>query len=164
MWTLYFCHVLSFFFHLFFLTYSQPSQIGCLPYFYTWCYPSANLECRSETCCTQLAGNAGPKNCQTITIWAPSHNFGTYRQSEKNLLSSNISPIWPYNIVNFCLLAAEIVSLVWGTSANFNGFRVLAAFLHGALVLGISETLRRWTEGVTYIWQGGHHVGHSPTF
>jgi len=33
----------------------QPSQIGCLPYFHTWCGLSANLECRSETCCTGLA-------------------------------------------------------------------------------------------------------------
>jgi len=24
-------------------------------------WPSANLECRSETCCTRLAGNSGPK-------------------------------------------------------------------------------------------------------
>jgi len=47
-----------------------------------------------------------------------------------NLLSSNISPTCPYNMVNFGLLAAEIVSLVWGTPANFNGFRVLAALLH----------------------------------
>ena len=28
-------------------------------------------------------------------------------------------------MVNFGPLAAEIVSLVWGTPANFNGFRVL---------------------------------------
>ena len=28
-------------------------------------------------------------------------------------------------------LAAEILSLVWGTPTNFNGFRVLAALLHG---------------------------------
>jgi len=28
---------------------------------YTWCGYSANLECRSEMCCTRLAGNAGPK-------------------------------------------------------------------------------------------------------
>jgi len=28
--------------------------------------------------------------------------------------------------MNFCLLAAEAVSLVWGTPANFNRFRVLA--------------------------------------
>ena len=32
-------------------------------------------------------------------------------------------------MVNFGLLAAEIVSLVWGTPANFNGFHVLAALL-----------------------------------
>jgi len=50
---------------------------------------------------------------------------------EKNLLSSSISSTCPYNMVNFGLLAAEIVSLVWGTPANFNGFRVLAALLHG---------------------------------
>jgi len=45
--------------------------------------------------------------------------------------------------MKFGLLAAEIVSLVWGTPVNFNGFRVLAALLHGTLVLGVSETLRR---------------------
>jgi len=36
-------------------------------------------------------------------------------------------------MVNFGPLAAEIVSLVWGTPDNFNGFRVLAALLHGTL-------------------------------
>ena len=36
-----------------------------------------------------------------------------------------------HNMVNFGLLAAEIVSGVWGTPATFNGFRVLAALLHG---------------------------------
>jgi len=36
-------------------------------------------------------------------------------------------------MVNFDRQAAEIVSLVWGTPANFNGFRVLAALLHGTL-------------------------------
>jgi len=43
-------------------------------------------------------------------------------------------------MVNFGPLAAEIVSLVWGTPGNFNGFRVLAALLHGTLVVGISQT------------------------
>jgi len=32
---------------------------------------------------------------------------------------------------------------VWCTPANFNGFRVLAAFLYGTLVVGVSQTLRR---------------------
>ena len=32
------------------------------------------------------------------------------------------------------------------------------------LVVGVNQTLRRWTEGATYIWQGDHQVGHWPTF
>jgi len=46
-------------------------------------------------------------------------------------------------MVNFGLLAVKILSLVWGTPANFNGFRVLAALLHGTLLVCVSETLRR---------------------
>ena len=67
-------------------------------------------------------------------------------------------------MVNFGQLTAEIGSEVWGTPANFNGFRILAALLHGTLVVGVIQTLRRLTEGTTYIRQGGHHVGHWPTF
>jgi len=67
-------------------------------------------------------------------------------------------------MANFGLLATEIVSLVWGTPANFNGFRVLAALLHGTLVVGVSETAAlnrgRHLRGATYIQQGGHHDGH----
>jgi len=63
-----------------------------------------------------------------------------YRQSEKNLLSSNISPTCPRNMVNFGPLAAKILLLVWGTPDNFNGFRVLAALQHGILVMGVSQT------------------------
>ena len=58
----------------------------------------------------------------------------------KNMLSSNISSTCAHNMVNFGPLAAEIVSLVWGTPGNFNGFRVLAALLHGTLVVGVSQT------------------------
>jgi len=87
-----------------------------------------------------------------------------YRQSEKNLLNSNTSSTCPDNMVNFSPLTAEICWQVWGIPANFNGFRILAALLHGTLVVGVSQTLQRSTEGATYIWQGGHHVGHWPTF
>ena len=86
-----------------------------------------------------------------VVIWAPWHNFvglyhpneGTYRQSEKNMLNSNVSPTCPHNMVNFGPLVAEIRWRVWGTPAHFNGFRVLAALLHGTLVVGASQTLRR---------------------
>jgi len=43
-------------------------------------------------------------------------------------------------MVNIGPLAAEIVSLVWGTLDNFNGFHVLSALLHGTLVVGVSQT------------------------
>jgi len=129
-------------------------QQHCLPYFYTWCDPSANLECRSEICCTQLAENAAPKK---ITKNSPSgHHRATLSgyvfatkaciDNRKNLLNSNISLTCPYNMVNFGPLAAESVSLVWCMPANFNGLCVLGALLHGTLVLGISETLQHWTE------------------
>jgi len=63
--------------------------------------------------------------------------------NRKNLLSSNISSRCPHNMVNFGLLAAEIDPVVWDTPANFNGFRVLAALLHGSHVVSVSQTLRR---------------------
>jgi len=83
---------------------------------------------------------------------------------KKNLLSSNVSSTCPNNMVNFAPLAAEIGPVVWGTLANSNGFHILAALLHDTVVVGVSQTLRRWTEGATYIRQGDHHVGHWPTF
>ena len=52
---------------------------------------------------------------------------------------------------------------------------ILAALLHGTPAAGVNQTFRRTTtrnritqlsqtEGATYIRQGGHHVGHRPTF
>jgi len=49
----------------------------------------------------------------------------------------------PHNMVNFGLLAAEIVSGVWGTPATFNGFRILAVLLHSSQVVSGSQTLWR---------------------
>jgi len=82
---------------------------------------------------------------QKIAIWAPLHVFATNSRIEnrKKVLNSNTSSTCPHNMANFGPLAAEIVSLVWGTLANFNGFLVLAALLHGTLVVGVSQTLRR---------------------
>jgi len=47
------------------------------------------------------------------------------------LLSSNMSSTCPDNMVNFGPIAAEIGLPLWGTPPNLNGFRVLAALLHG---------------------------------
>ena len=40
-----------------------------------WCVLSANLECRSEMCCTWLAKIQDTKMTQKIAISVPSHNF-----------------------------------------------------------------------------------------
>jgi len=49
---------------------------------------------------------------------------------------------------------------------------ILAVLLHGTRVVGISQTAacykewnyRTFAVGATYIWLGGCHVGHQPTF
>jgi len=126
----------------------------------------------SEMCGTRLAANTGRKKV------AKNRHLGTIAQLcraiswqlrhlstiGKKLLNSNISSTYPVNMVNFGPLRAEIRWRVWGTPANFNGFRVLAALLHGTLVVGVSKTLRRWTEGAISIRQGSDDVGHWPTF
>jgi len=62
-------------FYLFFPRLIWEPQIGCLPYFHTWCGLSANLECRSEMC-----GKA--YRTQKLAIWASFHNFvGLYLQN-----------------------------------------------------------------------------------
>jgi len=43
-------------------------------------------------------------------------------------------------MVNLGLLAAEIYWRVWGTPAHFNWFCVVAALLHGTVVVGVSQT------------------------
>jgi len=127
---------------------SQWPQIGCLPYFRTWCGPSANLECRSEMCCTRLAGNTGRKKSpfwhHRTTCRAMSSELRHVSTIGKNLLNSNTSSTRPDNMVKvkFGPLTAEICWRVRGTPVNFNGFRVLAALLHGTLVVGVSQTLR----------------------
>jgi len=88
---------------------------------------------------------------QKIAILAPSHILSGHifateaciDNRKKHLLNSNTSSTCPDNMVNLRLLTAEICWQVWGIPANFNGFRVLAALLHGTLVLGVSQTLRR---------------------
>jgi len=41
------------------------------------------------------------------------------------------------------LIADEIGPVAWSTPANFNGFRVFVVLLHGTLVVGVRQTLRR---------------------
>jgi len=118
--------------------------------------------------CTRLAGIAGRKKSPSRhhRTNLSGYIFATKARIDnrkKNLLQQYL-PTRPHHMVNFGPLAAEICWRVWGTPANFNGFCILASLLHGTLVVGVSQTLRRQTEGATYIRLGGHHVGHWLTF
>jgi len=100
-------------------------------------------------CCTWLAENTGrqkaSKICHLGTVaqlcWAISLQRRHVSTIGKKLLSSNISSTRPHDMVNFGPLAAEIVSLVWGTPSNFNGFRVLAALLQRLRSTEANQTL-----------------------
>jgi len=115
----------------FFLIFSSPNLSGRRLDVYHTSTHSVNLECRSETCCTRLAENTARKKITKKSpsghhpITMSSYIFATKAciDNRKKLLSSNISSTRSHNVVNFGPLAAEICWRVWGTPANFNGFR-----------------------------------------
>jgi len=113
---------------------------------------------------TQKVSKKSPSGHHRTTFSGYIFATKAHINNRKKNLSSSISSRCPHNIANFCPLAAEIDPVVWGTPANFNGFRVLAVLLHGTLVVVVSQTLRCSTGGATYIRQGDHHVRHWPTF
>jgi len=121
----------------------------------------------SEMCCTRLAENTGCKNyaksCYLRTIaqrcQAISSQLRHILTIGKNLLNINISSKCPHNIVNFGPLAAEISWQLWGTSANFNGFRALASLLHRRHSMEVNRTLHDvWASPgvIHYIYIFGH--------
>ena len=145
-----------------------PSLISAVTdWMYTWRGLSANLECRSEMCCVRLAGNAGPKSRHLSTIAelcrAISSQLRHISTIGKKFVKQQCFPTCP------CYGELRPTS-GWDLLASlrhpckFQQICVLAALLHGTLVVDVSQTLRHWTEGATYIQQGGHHIGHWPTF
>jgi len=96
--------------------------------------------------CTRLAGNTGrkksPKNCHLGTIAqlcrAVSLQLTRVSTIGKKVVKQQY--LLHVLVVNFGPLTAEIGSGVWGTPTNFNGFCVLAALLHGTLVVSVIQT------------------------
>jgi len=117
-----------------------------------WCGLSANLECRSERCCTHLAANAGPKkvakNRHLGTIPQIS-NLSGYIFATKACIDNQKKLVKQQYLLYMSTQYGELrPSSGWdcfvslgGTPVNFNGFRVLAALLYGTLVVGISQTV-----------------------
>jgi len=102
----------------------------------------------SEMSCMRLAGNTGREKSPSA------HHRSTFSgyivatkaridNRKKNFFKQQYLPHCSCNMVNFGPLTAEICWRVWGTPANFNGYHVLPALLHGTLVVAVSQTLRR---------------------
>jgi len=151
---------------------TERSEIGCLPYFHTWCGLSTNLGYGSETCCTRLADNAGRK------MSPKSRHLGTIVQLCRAISSQlrHVSTIGKKLVKQQYLLQmspqyGELRSTSgWDQSGSlrhpctFQRVSRLGSVTARHLVVGVSQTLRHWTEGATYVRQGDHHVGHWPTF
>jgi len=57
------------------------------------------------------------------------------------MLNDNMSSTCPHNMANFGPLTAEIFWRVWGTPANFSGFRVLVSLLQRRRLSEANQTL-----------------------
>jgi len=88
-------------------------------------------------CCTRLSENTGHKNdvknrhLGTIAQFCLAISSQLKHEStiRKKLVNSNVSSTCAHNMANFSPITAEICWRVWGTPANFNGFRVLPSLL-----------------------------------
>jgi len=130
-----------------FLTYSQRSGTGCLPYHTIWHYCKFRMHLWNVLHAAHWKHRMQKLHQKNLHL-RPSHNFvglcqyfATIRQSDKNLFNSNIYSTSPHNVVNFWPLTAEIGWRVWVTPANFNGFRILASLLHRRRSTEVNQTL-----------------------
>jgi len=92
-------------------------------------------------CRTQKIAKNSPSGHRRTTLSGCIFATKARINSRKILINSNISPTCSHNMMKFGPLAAEIVSLVSGTPANFNGFRVLASLLQRRRSAEANQTL-----------------------
>jgi len=135
MQTLYFCPVVcSIFFY--FLSSFFPrltSAVGCVPYFHTWwghiCEFKMQVWNVLHAALWKYRTQKSPSGHHRTTLSGYSCATEAHIDNRKKLLNSSTSSTCRYNMVNFSPLASEIGSVVWGTPADFNGFRILATLL-----------------------------------
>ena len=96
--------------------------------------PLSNL----NTAACNAGGKNSPSGHHRKTLLGYIFATKAHMTMGKKLLNSNASCTCPHNMANFGPLTVEIGSAVCGTPANFNGFRVLVALLHGTCMLAIN--------------------------
>jgi len=129
--------------------------------------------------CPHNMVNFGPLAAEIGSlVWGTPANFkgvcvlaSLLQQHRSTEANQTLHDVWPSPGLVYCIY-------IFGGSCPVNEFcqvqnslcvqvlrsPILAAIQHGTRLIGVSQTLWRSTEGATYIRQGGHHVGHCPTF
>ena len=128
---------------------------------------SANLECRSEMCCTRLAGNTGRKNRHFGTIAQLCRAISSELRHVSTIgkkLRSNTSSICPDNMVNFGLLTAGICWRVWGTLRISTGFASSQRYTARHSRSGRQPNFAALNRGRHLYSEGRPSRWHSPTF
>jgi len=126
----------------------------------------------SETCCTRLAENSGRKKSRQKS---PSEHHRTtssgYIFAIKARIDNRKKLIKQQYVLHMSPQNGELRPTIgwdrltsWGHPCKFQLVSRLGSVTIRHLVVGVSQTLRRWTEGASYIRKGDHHVGHWPTF
>ena len=132
----------------------------------------------SSTCPHNMV-NFGPLGTKIVLlVWGTPANFNRFHvlvlllQRRRSMeANQTLHYVWPSpGLVHYIYIfegscpVTEFFQVQHSLCIQVLHSPILAVLLHGTLVVGISQTLRRSAEGATYIWQGGHHVGHWPTF
>jgi len=114
---------------------------------------AARCKCRTQKI---VKNSPSARHCTTLGyIFATKAHVDN---QEKNLFNSNISPTCPHNMVNFGPRTAEICWQVWGTPANFSGFRVLAALLHRPWPTSLNRSQPNFARCLIVCWTATLHI------
>ena len=109
------------------------------------------------------------KNRQKVAICAPSYNFvGPYLATKARIDNRKKLIKQQYLLQMSEQYGGLRPTSGWdrsgslGHPANFNGFCVLTALLHGSQVVSVSQTLQRWTEGPPMFGRATIRLGIGP--
>ena len=137
----------------------------------TWCGLSANLRCRSETCGTQLAENTGRKLARNRHLATIAQLCRAISSQLRHVSTIGKKLVKQQYVLHTSPQYGELrPTSGWDRSGSlrhpckFQRVLRLGSVTARHLVVGVSQTLWRWTEGATYVRQGDHHVGHWPTW
>ena len=159
----------GFFFLSFFPRLISPAAIRCLPYLHTWCGLSANLGCRSETCCTV---HAARWKCRTRKIAknSPSGHHRTtlsgYIFATKARIDNRKKIVTQQYVFQMFPQYGELrPTSSWDRFVSLGHpckFQLVSRL--GSVTARHSSSGRQPNFAAFGVRQGDHHVGHWPTF